>query len=93
LAPTPSPPDPAGPRHWLDDPQNVKRLWRGFLVVLVLIVLAEAPLHLHPTFAIEGVFGFSAWFGFLACAVMIAGAKALAVWLRRPDTYYEPRDD
>jgi hypothetical protein len=80
--------------HWLDEPRNVRRLWRGFLVVLALTVLAELLVHLHPHFEIESVFGFNAWFGFLACAAMIVAAKALALLLKRPDTYYDgPRDD
>lgn len=79
--------------HWLDEPRNVKRLWRGFLVVLALTVLAELLVHLHPQFEIESVFAFSAWFGFMVCAAMIVVAKALALVLKRPDTYYGRRDD
>jgi predicted nicotinamide N-methyase len=81
--------------HWLDDPRHVKLLWRGFLVVLALTVLAETVIQLHPHFAIEAVFGFGAWFGFAACAAMIVGAKALALLLKRPDSYYDDggRDD
>jgi hypothetical protein len=80
--------------HWLDQPRNVKRLWRGFLGVLSLTVLAQLVVHLHPHFAVESVFGFYAWFGFLACAAMIVLAKTLALLLKRPDTYYDdrPRD-
>lgn len=74
--------------HWLDQPRNVKLLWRGFLVVLAITVLAEFFVPLHPHFEIESVFGFNAWFGFLGCAVMIIVAKALAVLLKRYDTYY-----
>lgn len=86
---------PATPEasHWLDEPRNVKRLWRGFLVVLALTVLAELLVHLHPHFEIESVFAFSAWFGFMACAAMIVVAKALALVLKRPDSYYGKRDD
>ncbi|HRC38239.1 MAG: hypothetical protein KBF65_16505 [Rubrivivax sp.] len=80
-------------RHWLDDPAHVKLLWRGFLVVLALTVVAELFVHLHPHFEIESVFGFSAWFGFGACAAMIAVAKGLALVLKRPDTYYGQHDD
>jgi hypothetical protein len=80
-------------RHWLDDPAHVKLLWRGFLVVLALTVLAELFVQLHPHFEIESVFGFSAWFGFGACAAMIAVAKGLALVLKRPDTYYGTHDD
>jgi hypothetical protein len=74
--------------HWLDEPRNVRLLWRGFIAVLVLLVLAELVVHLHPHFAIESVFGFAAWFGFMACAAMIVAAKGLALWLKRPDIYY-----
>lgn len=87
------PPAPAESGHWLDEPRNVKRLWRGFLVVLALTVLAELVVQLHPHFAVESVFGFSAWFGFLACTAMIVVAKALALLLKRADTYYGKRDD
>ena len=81
------------PDHWLDRPANVKRLWRGFLAVLVLTVAAEGLVQLHPHFEIESVFGFSAWFGFGACAAMIVVAKGLALLLKRPDSYYGRRDD
>lgn len=86
---------PATPeaRHWLDEPRNVKLLWRGFLVVLALTLLAELIVHLHPHFGIESVFCFHAWFGFLGCAAMIGVAKALAHVLKRPDTYYGKRND
>jgi UPF0716 family protein affecting phage T7 exclusion len=35
------------------------------------------------------MFGFAAWFGFLACVGLVALAKALGVILKRPDTYYD----
>jgi hypothetical protein len=78
---------------WLDQPANVKKLWRGFLVLLALTVLAELVVHLHPHFEIEALFGFAAWFGFGACAAMIAVAKGLALLLKRPDTYYDDDHD
>lgn len=79
--------------HWLDEPKNVRRLWRGFLGVLVLLVLLEAIVELHPHFAIDAVVGFHAWFGFLACAVLVFLAKGLGAVLKRPDDYYESADD
>jgi len=83
-------------RHWLDEPRNVRLLWRLFLAVLALTVLVELLVDLHPHFAVEGLFGFHAWFGLLACAAMIFVAKALGVLLKRPDSYYNgelPRDE
>lgn len=79
--------------HWLDHPENVRKVWQGFLVVLALTVAAELLVTLHPHFTLEGVFGFHAAYGFIACAAMIIGAKALALVLKRPDTYYDEADD
>ena len=56
----------------------MKLLWRVFLAVLVLCVLAEIVVTLHPSFDIESLFGFHAWFGFLACVAMIGVAKGLS---------------
>lgn len=79
--------------RWLDRPENVKRLWRGFLIVLAALVLVEFAVVLHPHFAVDAVFAFHAWYGFVACAVLILMAKLLGLVLKRPDTYYERRDD
>jgi hypothetical protein len=75
--------------HWLVRPATIQFLWRAFIGVLGLTVLAEFAVDLHPHFAVEQVFGFGAWFGFLACAALILFAKGLAIFLKRPDTYYE----
>jgi hypothetical protein len=79
--------------HWLDEPKNVKLLWRLFLAVLAITVLAEPFAGLHPHFEVEALFGFHAWYGFLACAAMILVAKGLGLLLKRPDTYYEADGD
>ena len=79
--------------HWLDDPRNVRVLARIALAVLALTVLAELVVTLHPHFGVDALFGFHALYGFLACAAMIIFAKLLGALLKRPDTYYEARDD
>ncbi|RPI42810.1 MAG: hypothetical protein EHM59_16945 [Betaproteobacteria bacterium] len=76
-------------KHWLDKPANVRGLWRGFLAVLAGLLVLELGVALHPHFAVDAIFGFHAWYGLLACAAMIAVAKALGLVLRRPDDYYE----
>lgn len=75
-------------KHWLDEPQNVKKVWRIFLAILALTVIAEIGVHLHPHFEIEGIFGFHAVYGFITCALMIIVAKLLGLILKRQDTYY-----
>jgi len=79
--------------HWLDEPRNVRLLWRLFLAVLALTVLAELVITLHPHFEVDALFGFHAAYGFLACAAMIVVAKLLGALLKRPDSYYEARDE
>lgn len=84
---------PTSPSHWLDNPANVKRLYRGFLVVLAVTVIAQLGVHMHPHFEIDGLFAFNAWYGFLTCLIMIVVAKGLALLLKRPDTYYDDKND
>lgn len=76
-------------RHWLTRPRNVRRLWSAFIAVLALTLAAEPLVTQHPYFGIDGIFGFHAWFGFAACAVLILGSKLLGVALKRKDAYYD----
>lgn len=81
--------------HWLDDQRNVKKLWRGFLVILALTVIAGFFVDMHPHFEIESWFAFNAAYGFITCMLMIVGAKILGIFLKRPDDYYakDERDE
>jgi len=80
-------------KHWLDEPRNVKRLWRAFIALLALTVAVEFFVALHPHFAVESLPAFHAIYGFLACAAMIGVAKLLGVLLKRPDAYYKADDE
>ena len=75
--------------HWLARPATIRLLWRVFIAVLALTVAAEFLVAHHPHFKVEALPGFGAWYGFLACAGMIVFAKGLALFLKRPDTYYQ----
>jgi hypothetical protein len=68
---------------------SVRRLWQAFIAILVLAILAELAIEAHPHFAVERLFGFSALYGFLACAALILIAKGLGLVLKRRDTYYD----
>lgn len=75
--------------HWLARDSSIRLLWRAFLAVLALTVLAEFLVEQHPHFEVEGLPGFGAWYGLLACAAMILFAKLLGAILKRSDQYYE----
>jgi len=79
--------------HWLARPGTIRLLWRVFIAVLALTVAAEFLVELHPHFRIEALPGFGAWYGLLACAGMIVFAKGLALFLKRPDSYYAEREE
>ncbi len=75
--------------HWLARESSIRLLWRAFIVVLALTVLAEFFVEQTPHFAVEALPGFGAWYGFLACAAMILFAKMLGAIFKRRDDYYE----
>ncbi|MFO1364256.1 MAG: hypothetical protein U1F45_17675 [Burkholderiales bacterium] len=75
--------------HWLVRPRAIRRLWELFIAVLALTVVAGLAIEAHPHFAVERLFGFSALYGFLACAVLILVARGVGLLLKRPDTYYD----
>lgn len=76
-------------KHWLVRPKTVRLLRRSGLVVLALLVIGDFFVHGHPSFRIDGTFGFYAWYGLGSCAIMVLFAKAFGVFLKRKDTYYD----
>ena len=79
--------------HWLARPSTIKLLWRIFIVVLVVLVLAQALIYVKGYFGVDRWFGFGAVFGFLSCLAMVLFAKGLGYLLKRPEDYYERRRD
>ena len=74
--------------HWLTRPSTIRLLWRASLVLLGLLVMAGAFVEQHPHFGIDEIFAFPAWYGFVACILLIVIAKAIGLLLKRPDDYY-----
>ena len=64
-------------------------LWRIFIAVLALSVVAQFFVEGHPHFAPERLFAWNALYGFLACAALIVIAKALGLLIKRADRYYD----
>lgn len=78
-------------KHWLVRPRSIRLLWVVFIGILALVALTDLLLHGHSYFTIDGTFGFFSWYGFATCVAMILVAKALGVFLKRADTYYDPK--
>lgn len=80
---------PETPDHWLARPETIRKLWLLLIAVLVALLAAEALVGHHGHFAFDNLFGYGAWSGFLACVALVVAAKALAVIVKRRDTYYD----
>ena len=74
---------------WLARATTIRLLWRLFIVVLVLTVLAQLLFKVKGYFGVDGWFGFGALFGFFVCLAMVLLAKFLAAVLKRDERYYD----
>lgn len=75
--------------HWLARPATIRWLWVLFAIVLAVTVAADFGVVHKSYFALDGTFGFGAWFGFASCVALILFAKGLGAVLKRPDDYYD----
>jgi hypothetical protein len=82
-------PDPHEKRYWLDDHRNVDRLVHAFYAVCGLLIVIDVFVPKHGPFAIEHVFGFYGWFGFIACVALVLIAKQMRRVVMRPEDYYD----
>lgn len=80
---------PPDGEHWLVRHSTIRLLWRAGIGVLALTVLADLVVTHHPHFGFDGTLGFGAGYGFAACIALVLLAKAIGVFLKRPDTYYD----
>jgi hypothetical protein len=77
---------------WLVRPTTIRLLWRLFIGVLALTILAQLLIKVKAYFVVDGWFGFAALFGFLACLAMVLVAKLLGRLLKRDEDYYISRE-
>jgi len=74
--------------HWLVRSDTIRLLWKVFIAVLALTVLAQSVIGVKGYFGVDGWFGFGAAFGFLSCLIMVVVAKGLGFVLKRDENYY-----
>ncbi len=76
-------------KHWLYTDEGRRGVWRTGIIVLVVTVISELFITLHPHFSIERVFAFYALYGFLSCVAMVLFARLLGYLIKRRDDYYD----
>ena len=74
---------------WLSEKNTIKKLWIGFIFVLIITLVFQVFFPLDGHFKIEKFFGFAAFYGFISCFIMIIIAKALAILLKVRENYYD----
>jgi len=90
-------PPPGEEPRWLDDPANVKKIirvfWASCVVLLIPDVLEGIGLvhfkHAHEGFWWENWVGFFAFYGFVACVVLVLIAKQMRKVIMRDEDYYD----
>ncbi|CCK80543.1 MULTISPECIES: hypothetical protein [Desulfobacula] len=86
-------------KHLFDNPRNVKRLltfFFSFVVILLIldvfyIFLAKAHvIHRHVNYKWEEFWGFYAFYGFVACVILVLVSKyVLRPLVKRKEDYYD----
>ena len=75
-------------QHWILKKENIKKLWVCSIVLLVSLVLVQLIFPIKGHFEVESWIGFGAWFGFIACILMILFSKILGFVVKKPEDYY-----
>ena len=76
-------------QSWLDDTQNIDKIFWGVIFLSVILMLLEPFYYKKPYFSFEGSFGFYGWFSFLACAGLVLVARSLGRVFERGEEYYD----
>ena len=75
-------------RYWLDDKNNVNKVWYSLIIICVITVICDFFYHKHVEFAVEDIIpGMYGWYGFLGCVFLVLAAKGLRKLLMRSETY------
>ena len=75
--------------YLFDNPRNVRRVVHGLVGVCVILAGLDLVLHRHITHPWEAMIGFYAFYGFVACVLLVLLAKELRKVLIRKENYYD----
>lgn len=78
-------------KYWLEMPGNLKRLLKWFYWTCAALLVIDLVYHRHVFHPWENLFGFYGVFGFVACVVLVLGAKEMRKVLMRRKDYYDDR--
>lgn len=73
-------------------PNTIRWILRIFYGLSVLLLLADLLVHRHIETSAEKIPGFYAFYGFIACVVLVIIASKMREWLMRDEDYYKEDD-
>jgi len=78
-----------GKRYWLDDINNVHKLFWALVILCAALFLADAFYEKHVYFEFEHWFGFFGLFGFFLSFALVLVAREMRKILMRDEDYYD----
>ncbi|MEX0853397.1 MAG: hypothetical protein WD036_08985 [Bauldia sp.] len=75
--------------YLFDDPRNVRRVIYGLYAACAVALGAELIVARHAEHPWEGLFGFYAVYGFIACLLLVLAAREMRKLLMRGEDYYD----
>lgn len=75
---------------WFYRKENIRRMMFALLAACVGVVMMDFLYeNKHPHFELEKLFGFQAWLGFIAFALIVLLGRLLRIVVGRPENYYD----
>ena len=75
---------------WVDSASGVDRFVKYLVWLGIFLFLMDFVWHRHVKVPGEGFYGFHAIAGFVSFTVIVVGARALRLLIRRDENYYAP---
>jgi hypothetical protein len=79
-------------KRWLEREGSVTTILRVLCGIALLLLLTDLVLHRHGHYGFEVWFGFYAFYGFVACTLLVLAARELRKLLMRDENYYGEED-
>lgn len=76
-------------KHLFDRPENIRRVLHGLYLACALLIGIDFFFHRHAVHPWEPLWGFYAIYGFVACVLLVLGAKQMRKVLMRSEKYYD----
>lgn len=73
---------------WVDKPGSANKIFWGLAIFCGLLFLADFTYNKHGHFSVEDLPGFYGVYGFVMFTALILVAKALRVFIKRPEDFY-----